>query len=103
MDLSEVRRLPLVVVHWKDITSHHGGSWFDLEHFGPASDVYTPGWIIQEDDDNLYMASTLCVSSDHVGGGFDTTIPKGCVVWVETRGNKQWWLCRAPKNRTETS
>lgn len=79
--------------------SHHGGGWFDLNNFGMAADVYTPGWLIKEDDDNLYVASTLAVNGRHVDGGFDTTIPKGCVVWIETRGAKRWWNPRTKRDQ----
>ena len=79
----------MVVVTWLDITSEHNG-WFDLEdvHLLAHALAVTPGWVLKEDDDNLYMASALVAHKGDLQYSFDTTIPKGCVkkiVKVKTR------------------
>jgi hypothetical protein len=87
---AELDGLSLVLVEWADITSSHNG-WMtdeDLERLHAAT-CYTPGWIIREDEDTLYLVSTAAFHAGEWGVGFDTVIPKGCVRRI-TEVRKRW-------------
>ena len=86
----DLYKLPLVMVCWDDITSRHGGAWFDLNDFGEEATCYTPGWIIKEDDKNIYMVSSFAIADGEVSGSYDSVIMKSAVRWIEKRGKKEW-------------
>lgn len=70
----------MVVVQWLDITSSNNG-WFSLEEVEKLTPAlcYTPGWIVKEDQNYLYVASAVATHEGEVDYSFDTVIPKGVV------------------------
>jgi len=74
---------PLVHVTWKDITGFEQ-SWISLEEVKEVHlvTVHTVGWVILDNDDFLTMVSSLF--ADETEAGSVTSIPKGCVVCIES-------------------
>lgn len=84
--MQKAQTLPaLVLIKWHDITSSHTG-WFNLDDMAGLEPAicYTPGWILKEDDENYYVASSLAQHKDAQSFSFDTVLPKGIVVSITT-------------------
>ena len=86
---AKLRKKPLVLVTWRDITSTHT-DWFDSTEGLTTAIVKTPGWILEETDKHIIMVSTIGWHDKEGLLSFDTVIPKGCVDQV-TVLKKQWW------------
>jgi len=86
-----MKTIPLVLVKWQDITSSHTG-WInetDINKLKTAT-CYTVGWVMKEDDKNLYVVSALVEHDGDWSQSFDTVIPKGVVDSIKTL-RKRWW------------
>ena len=86
---TKLKKRPLVLVTWRDITSTHTG-WFDSTEGLTTAIVKTPGWILEETDEYMIVASTAGWHGKDGLLSFDTVIPKGCVDQV-TVLKKHWW------------
>lgn len=86
----EIYKFPFVMIVWADTTTEFGG-WFDFTQIGSLepSKVYTPCWIIKEDDDNYYVVQNLGIHKGKWQPMTDTTIPKGCVIAIQIL-KKKW-------------
>lgn len=73
-------KVPLVLVIWEDITSSAIG-WVTREEIGKAKTAicYSPGWILEESEDNYYLVSAYSTHEDQESFSFDTVIPKKVV------------------------
>jgi hypothetical protein len=90
MKSAEIKKLPLVLVIWSDITTESAGwiSFDDIENL-EAAICYTPGWIIREDEKNIYMVQNFGSHKDVWEPSVDCTIPKGCI--EEIRPIRKSW------------
>ncbi len=86
-----MKKNPLVLIKWQDITSSHTG-WIgkeDIDNLKTAN-CYSVGWIVKEDSKNYYLISALVEHNDDWSSSFDTVIPKGVVDKI-TILRKRWW------------
>ena len=86
---NELKKRPLVLVTWQDITSTHAG-WFDSTSGMTTATVKTPGIILENNEDFLLVVSTVGWHGEEGLLSFDTVIPKGCVDKI-TLLKKIWW------------
>jgi len=86
-----MKTIPLVLIKWQDITSSHTG-WIeqsDIDKLKTAN-CYSVGWVMKEDDKNLYVVSALVEHDGDWSQSFDTVIPKGVVDSIKIL-RKRWW------------
>lgn len=77
-----------VTVEWSDITG--SSSWSRPEDIGKAAKCITRGWLIKEDEQNYYIASTIGTTDNEPLEVSDcNTIPKGCVTNIKYEGSKR--------------
>ena len=88
-NFKELKKKPLVLVTWKDITSTHTG-WFETTKNLETALIKSPCWILEEDDKELKLVSAVGVHKEDVFFGFDTIVPRGCVIDIKML-KKQWW------------
>ena len=85
-----MKKIPLVLIKWQDITSSHTG-WInetDISKLKTAT-CYTVGWVMKEDDKNLYVISALVEHNGEWSQSFDTVIPKGVIDSIKIL-RKRW-------------
>jgi|TARA_Y100000296_G_C5126526_1_gene233175 hypothetical protein len=85
----DLKKIPLVLVTWQDITTTHNG-WFDSVEDLKVASIKTPGWILVEDEECVKMISTIGFMDNEAILGFDTIIPTGCIKNI-TVLRKHWW------------
>jgi hypothetical protein len=86
---NELKKKPLVLVTWKDITSTHCG-WFDSVDELSTAIVTSPGWIIAETADEIKLVANIGRHGNDIMFGFDTVLPKGCIEEIKIL-RKIWW------------
>ena len=86
---TELKKKPLVLVTWRDITSTHCG-WFETMDELETAVIKSPGWIIEENQDEIKLVANIGRHKDDVMFGFDTILPKGCIEEIKIL-RKIWW------------
>lgn len=71
-----VSEFDLVLIEWKDPTSHKGGGWSREPKSDGAYTVWTVGWITQETKTEITIHSSVGENLF----GHDTVLPRGCIV-----------------------
>lgn len=94
----DLKKRPLVLVTWQDITSTHCG-WFERTDNLETATIKSPGWIVESNEDEVKMVSAIgwhgrgsALEQDRESFlGFDTVLPKGCIQKI-TILRRRWWV-----------
>ena len=87
--LKLLKKKPLMLITWSDITSTHTG-WFETVKELTTATIKTPGWILEENEKEIKVVSSIGIHKEDIFLGFDTIIPRGCIEEIKVL-KKQWW------------
>tara|TARA_R110002096_G_scaffold215874_2_gene403772 strand:+ start:367 stop:645 length:279 start_codon:yes stop_codon:yes gene_type:complete len=87
---ADLKKKPLVLVTWQDITSTHCG-WFERTDNLETATIKSPGWIVENNEDDVKMVSAIGWHGEESFLGFDTVLPKGCIEKI-TILRRRWWV-----------
>lgn len=75
---------------WRDITSTNCG-WFERTEDLETATIVSPGWIIEETQEEIKLVSAIGRHLEETMLSFDTVLPKGCVKEIKIL-RKRWWI-----------